>query len=65
MSEQQSFEKAGVVILAPSGRSIRLEIRDPDRVFLDIYYVGINDTEEVLKGRKQTATIVRVKYRDW
>jgi len=65
MSEQQNFEKAGVVILAPSGRSIRLEIHDPDRVFMDMYYVSIADLEKVLNKKQQTATVVKIKNRDW
>jgi len=63
MSKTQEFEKCGVVLISPTKKSLRFELRDPDTVFLKIYYIGLNDLDKVLKGKKETATVVRVKDR--
>lgn len=53
------FVKCGVCLIAPTGRSLRLELNDPNQVFTEIYYVSLKDLEDVLQGRKQTATIIK------
>jgi hypothetical protein len=62
MTEQkEAFESVGVCFIGSSGKSLRFEIRDPDRIFLDIYYLSLKDLEDVLKKRKATATLVKLK----
>jgi hypothetical protein len=56
-----AFESAGVALLAPSGKSLRLEINDRTRVFTDIYYLSLHDIENVVKKHKSTAQIVKLK----
>jgi len=55
-----TFESAGVCLLASTGKSLRLEITNSHHVFTEVFYVGLNDLKEVLNGKKKTATIVRV-----
>ena len=55
-----TFESAGVCLLAPTGKSLRLEITNSHHAFAEVYYVGLNALKEVLNGKKKSATIVRV-----
>lgn len=55
------FVKCGILEIAPSQRSLRLEINDPDNAFTERYYISIVDVEAVLAKRKQTATIIKPK----
>ena len=49
------FDNRGVVSMAASKRSLRIELRDIP--FSSPYYISIKDLEAVLKGHKKTATI--------
>lgn len=59
-NKTSSFEPAGVLFIASSKRSLKLEIRDSNRVFQSDYYISIKDVENVLNGKKQTAQIVKL-----
>lgn len=54
-----SFENVGVLKLASTGRSYRIEITD--RVLTKICYVSKRDVELVKAGKKKTATIYVLK----
>jgi len=54
------FEAAGIMFIASSKRSLKLEIRDKTRVFMDAYYVSIKDVQDVLNGRQKTAQLVKL-----
>lgn len=49
------FDNRGVIVMASSKRSLRIELRDMP--FSCPYYVSIKDLEAVLKGHKKSATI--------
>jgi hypothetical protein len=49
----------GVCLLSATGRSLRLEIHLPGSSSTQVYYIGLGDLENVLNGRKRTATIVK------
>lgn len=65
MSEQKQeskpivnpFEIVGIVELAPSGKSIRIEVEPENSIFHERYYIGIEALEKVLTKKKQTATV--------
>lgn len=53
-----SFEVVGVLLIASSRRSLKIELNDlPFTTFKHDAYVSIKDVEDLLRGRKKTATI--------
>lgn len=53
------FDIVGVLVLASTGRSFRIELKDYP--FSCPYYVSIKDLEDVKARRKKTATIYMLK----
>jgi len=59
-----SFEVVGVILMASSKRSLKIELNDLSfTTFKHNAYVSIKDVEAVLKGKKREATIWMLKGR--
>lgn len=48
------WRTAGVVELCSSGKSLKIVLSNPERIF----YVGLSDLDSVLKRRKSSASFV-------
>jgi hypothetical protein len=55
----ESFENVGVAEMASSRRSIRFLYRNSD--FESYFYCSVKDLENLLSGRKKTATLWKPK----
>jgi len=53
------FEKAGIIELSSSRKSLKIVIDDPHHAFSETYYVGIGDIQTVLREPGKVATIVK------
>ena len=59
-----SFEVVGVILMASSKRSLKIELNDlPFTTFKHNAYVSIKDVEAVIAGRRKTDTIWMIKGR--
>ena len=57
-----SFDVVGTIQRASSGKSLKIDLRDlPFTSFRHVFYIGINAMEDVLAGRKKSATVYMLK----
>jgi len=60
---QKRFHNVGVAQIAPSGRSLRLDItNDPSTVFDKILYISKQHLKQILQGQRKTATVYVFLY---
>ena len=59
------FEVVGVMFIAPSKKSLKIELNDlPFTTFKHNAYVSIKAVEQLLEGKKKTATVYMIKGRE-
>lgn len=61
---EKKFENVGVVYMASTKRSLKIEYNSDESVFTREGYVSIKDLEDVIKGHKKTATIWKPKPKE-
>lgn len=62
VGHRTTFETAGVALLTSTKKSVKFELKSPDRYFdPKPYYVSVRDLEDLVNGHKQTVTLWRPK----
>jgi hypothetical protein len=56
-----TFDLIGILELSSSKRSIRFLFKNPGSLSDDYFYVSLKDLQDVLEGRKKTATLWKPK----